>query len=103
MSDLRDLQARLFAPLGILEPGNIKLEGRPIIHNPDGTISSERSFSIGEEGKEVLIPKIVDGKELTPQEAIAHYKKTGEHMGKFKDVPSADRVAEWIHGRKMQE
>ena len=90
-------------PKGMVEEGNLDLSNRPILHNPDGTISSERSFSIGEDGKEVLIPKIVNGKELSNEEAIAHYKKTGENMGKFKDVASADAYAERAHNRSMEQ
>jgi hypothetical protein len=93
----------MFAPLGILERGNINLENRPIVRNPDGSISTERSISINDRGQEVLIPTVVDGKVVSPEEAVNYYRATGEHLGKFKDVPSADRVAEWIHSRKVQE
>jgi hypothetical protein len=90
-------------PKGMVEQGNIDLNNRPILHNEDGTISSERSFSFEEDGKEVLIPKIVNGKELPAEDAIAHYRQTGEHMGKFADVASADAYAETAHNRPMQE
>jgi hypothetical protein len=100
---MANLLARMFAPLGMLERGNINLENRPVVRNPDGSISTERSISIGDKGQEVLIPTIIDGKAVSPEEAMNYYRATGEHLGKFKDVPSADRVASWIHGRKIQE
>jgi hypothetical protein len=87
---------------GMVEKGNIDLGGRPIIKNKDDTISSEKSFSIEDKGKEVLIPLIVGGKELTKEQAIAHYRNTGEHMGKFENAKSADAYAEQVHNRPME-
>lgn len=80
--------------------GNIDLNNRPIINNPDGTTSTEISFSIGEDGKEILIPSIVNGKELSKQDAIDYYHKTGEHLGKFNNKEEASAMAEKIHSRK---
>lgn len=87
---------------GMLAPGNINLGGRPILHNPDGTVSSERSFSIGTDQGEVLIPRIFDGKDHTEREAIDHYKQTGQHMGIFDSPAHADAYAEKIHSRNIQ-
>jgi len=85
----------------MLQKGNINLSGRPVLHNSDGTISSEKSFSIGTDKGEVLIPLIVNGKELTQKQAIEHYKKTGEHMGIFDTADNADAYATKVHGRKL--
>jgi hypothetical protein len=87
---------------GLVEKPSISLSGRPIIKNPDGSVSSERSFSMNFDGKEVLLPQIVNGKLLSKEEAIEHYRKTGEHMGKFKDAASADAYAAKVHNRPMQ-
>lgn len=86
-------------PKGMVEPGNIDTANRPVVKNADGTISTELSFSINEGGKEVLLPSIVGGKKLDQKAAIEHYKKTGEHLGKFSDVASANAYAEKLHAR----
>lgn len=86
---------------GLVSPGNIDLGNRPIIKNQDGTISSERSFSIGTDEGEVLIPRIFDGKDHTEVEAVEHYRKTGEHMGIFKTPEDADAYATAVHNRPI--
>jgi len=101
---------------GLVERGNIKLTGRPIIVNDDGSHSSEYSMSFEENGKEVLIPTIANGKFFTPdgkfpktdteekemnRRAIEYYHKTGEHMGKFDTPAHADAYAEAVHSRKQ--
>jgi hypothetical protein len=102
---------------GLVQRGNIPLPGRPVIQNDDGTHSSEYSFSEGDDdGKEVLVPTIVNGRFLTPngkkpaegspaeaamkRAAWAHYKRTGQHLGKFSDWHAADAFAEAVHNRK---
>ena len=92
--------------LGQFGRGNVDLYNRPQYRNPDGSISTVRSISIGTDEGEVLIPTIgvdADGKPVswTDDEAIDHYYKTDEHLGKFKSVEEADRYAEQLH--KQQE
>lgn len=79
--------------------GNIDLSNRPVIHNQDGTVSTERSFSIGTDQGEVLLPQVVNGKILDRKDAIEHYRKTGEHLGVYPDVATANDVAERVHNR----
>jgi hypothetical protein len=90
-------------PEGLKIPGNINLNGRPITPNADGSYSSEKSFSIGTDKGETLIPKIVNGEELSQDDAIKHYKKTGEHMGVFDTPEHADNYAEKTHNRKLTD
>jgi hypothetical protein len=90
---------------GMLEPGNIDLAHRPQVHNPDGSISTVRSASFNFDGKEVLLPTVSDGPNarlLSDDEAVAQYKKTGKHLGKFKDPDAADAYAEALHQQQAK-
>lgn len=82
---------------GMMERGNIDLTKRPQVKNPDGSVSTVRSISIEEDGKTILIPTVVDGKVVSDDAAVAHYKKTGEHLGTFKDETSATDYAQRLH------
>ena len=78
--------------------GNIDLTNRPSVKNDDGSISTVKSMSINEDGKEVLIPMVSeDGKMMNEKEAIDYYHKTGKHLGKFNSVEEANAAAEKIH------
>ena len=81
--------------------GNIDLNNRPVVKNKDGSISTVRSMSFEEDGKEVLIPTVVNGKVVSNDEAIKHYYETGEYLGKFDTVEEANKYAEKLH--KEQE
>jgi hypothetical protein len=88
---------------GMVERGNIDLHSRPSVKNPDGSISTVRSISIEEDGKEVLIPTVVGDRVVSDQEAIREYKRTGKHLGKFNSVEDADRYAEQLHNEQAKE
>jgi len=83
---------------GRLVPGNIDLSTRPRVQNPDGTISTIRSMSFNQGGREILVPTVSDdGRILTNQQAIDQYRKTGQHLGIFKDATSATEYAKRLH------
>lgn len=81
--------------------GTIDLNDRQVVHNEDGSISTEYSFSFWDDdaGKEVLIPRVVNGRIVSEQEAKNHYYKTGEHLGMFDDWHDADEYAMMLHNR----
>ena len=86
--------------------GNIDLTNRPIYKNDDGSISTVRSMSFGEDGKEILVPTIAFDKNgnptlLTDQQAIDRYHQTGEFLGKFDTIEQANKYAQDLH--KQQE
>ena len=99
---LRQRQAVQNAVSGMVEPGNINLEGRPQVKNPDGSISTVRSLGVNIDGQEVLIPTVVNGKVVSNQAAIKHYKETGEHLGKFKTPEDSTAYAIKLHNAEAQ-
>lgn len=103
---------------GMLHRGNIDISHRPVVKNDDGTHSSEYSFSfMDDDGHEVLVPTVVDGKFLTPDgkkpkagsaeekamfhKAMDHYYKTGQRLGIFDSSKNADAYANAVHNRKQ--
>jgi len=89
-----EIQAR-----GQVEKGNIDLASRPGVKNPDGSESTVRSMSFSDgPGREVLIPTVVNGKVVSDDEAIAHYRRTGNHMGVFSNPQDATAYAKKVHG-----
>ncbi len=82
----------------VLEPGNIDLNNRPPVRNPDGSVSTVRSISIDDDdGSTVLIPTVVGGRVVPNEHAINHYMQTGEHLGKFANSDAADAFAQQLH------
>jgi len=88
---------------GLVEKGNVDLSKRQIVDNPDGSYGTEFSMSFNDGKYEVLIPTIFDGKHHTEEQAIQHYRKTGEHMGKFAsgDIKNIEGYSERLHKRTI--
>ena len=95
------LDAAVPAPTPI-EPGNIDLKNRKVLNNGDGTYSTESSITITDRGPNgssvaVNIPTVVNGKRLSEQDAEAYYRRTGQHLGKFRSIDEAVSAAKNTH------
>lgn len=87
---------------GMIQPGNIDIAHRPVVHNADGSISTVRSMGIEADGRHILIPTVSDdGKVLSPEDAVELFRKTGKHLGVFDDQNASDAYAQQLH--KQQE
>lgn len=97
------VQNRLGESLGQYGKGNIDLYNRPQYRQRDGSISTVNSMSFGDEsGKEILVPTIgrdANGRpvQLTEDQAIDQYYKTGQYLGKFDSIDEADKYADQLH------
>lgn len=89
---------------GMLRLGNIDLNHRPIVRNPDGTISTVRAITVGpENGRYFLLPTVVGKKVVSNQAAIDHWRKTGQHLGVFASEASADHYANQLHNDQARQ
>lgn len=89
---------------GLIEPGNIDVHNRPKHKNPDGSISTVRSISVGTDRGEVLIPTIADdGTLLTNRQAIQLFQATGRHLGIYNSPANATRAAQALHEQQARE
>lgn len=89
---------------GLVKPGNLDIYRRPIVHNADGSYSTTLSTSFHDDrtGLEVLIPTVVGGKELSPEDAWNHYLQTGENLGSFTNPNTADTYATALHNSQAR-
>jgi len=103
--DFARADAGVSATEGLLTPGNIDLSTRPVVRNDDGTISTVRSMSFNEDGQEILIPTVAaDGSGiLDDSAAVAQYRRTGQHLGKFDTPDHATRYAQQLHAQQLHE
>lgn len=84
-------------------PGNLPLGITQRAQNADGSVSTVRTISIGTDKGEVLIPTVVGNKVVSNEEAIKHYRETGENFGTFSTVAEADAYAEALHKSHEQQ
>ena len=76
--------------------GNIDLKNKKPIKNKDGSISTVRTIGIEADGMFVNIPTVINGQVVSNKEAIAHYRKTGKHLGKYKTRKHRDAAAKQL-------
>ena len=91
-------------PQGLIKQGNIDLTKRPVVKNSDGSISTVRSIGVSVDGGKVLVIPTVspDGKILSNKDAVALYRKTGQHLGLFANQQAADNYAQNLHKQQEQ-
>lgn len=82
---------------GMVKPGNLDPWRRPVLYNPDGSYSTTSSISIGTDAGEVVIPTVINGKRLSNDDAIAHYRATGENLGTFANQATAEAYSVNLH------
>ena len=94
-------------PNGLLKPGTLDLNARPTVPNPEGGpqgYSTVRSISVtDDQGRAYLLPTVIDGKLVSNEDAIAHWKQTGEHLGYFDTEDSANAYAQALHEAQAQQ
>lgn len=84
-------------PEGMIAPGNIDLAHRPTVHNPDGSISTVRSITVGGDNGSYLLPTVVGNRVVSNDDAIKHWQQTGEYLGAFDTEDAADAYAQSLH------
>lgn len=75
---------------------SINLNTRVPVKNEDGSVSTEESITIEEDGVFTNIPTIINGSRVSEEQAIEHYHKTGEHLGRFTKLKDAEEYARFI-------
>lgn len=81
--------------------GNIDLNNRPTLQNPDGSYSTVDSFSTNINGREVLLPTVINvngqWQHVDENTAIQHYLSTGQYLGVFDTPQEATNYARMLH------
>lgn len=85
----------------LMEKNQGGLFSNPVV-NEDGSVSTVRTISFEEDGKEILIPTVINGRIVSDEEAIEHYHRTGFNFGKFDTVEEANKAAEELHQREAK-
>lgn len=76
--------------------GNYDLGDRQVVQNPDGTISTEYSIVIEEDGEYIVIPTVIDGRIVPEEDAVEFYHRTGLNHGKYKSEKEAVKASKEI-------
>jgi hypothetical protein len=94
---------------GMVTRGNIDIRHRPSVPTPrhPGMHSSVRSITVtDDQGRAHVIPTVIQegGKwrVASKTEAIAHWRKTGQHLGVFSNEPAANRYASKLHEQQAR-
>jgi hypothetical protein len=67
---------------------------RPSYIDDNGMSRSEYKIGIEQDGKHFNIPTVINGVQLSDEDAIAHFRNTGEHMGMYDTQAQADKASQ---------
>jgi hypothetical protein len=68
--------------------------GKPVLRNPDGSVSTEKTITIEADGKHYLIPTIVYGKQLSADNAVKLWRSgKNQAVGVFGSADEAEQAA----------
>ena len=84
----------------MIRPGNINLHTRPVVRNPDGSVSTVRSITVGTGNGFVLLPTVVGGRVVSDWQAVQHFLRSGQHLGFFNSERAADLYANALHNQQ---
>jgi hypothetical protein len=85
-----------------LEQGNIDTKTLPFVDNPNGKKSSVSSITVEMDGTHYVLPTVIDGKIVSPKEAIESFKKTKKHLGGFETPEEAEARSQKVHQNEEQ-
>lgn len=69
-------------------------KSRPILKNADGSFSTERTITVEMDGKHLVIPTIVNGKQVSDDEAVKAYREgRNKAVGEFATAKEANDYA----------
>jgi hypothetical protein len=89
-------------PKGLIAPGNLD-PFKKAPSSSSGTLASSLTFPVATEQGQVLVPQMVKGQLLTKREAIAHFMKTGQHLGIFDSPENATAYADSLHSAQTNQ
>lgn len=90
---------------GLKVRGNLDLTRRPVVRNPNGSISTVKSVSFQQEIRldsrtvnlEVLMPQVIGNRVVSSAAALRHFQSTGQHLGMFDTAAHATSYAKRLH------
>lgn len=109
LKQLADANKELAETYGLLKDGvalgrgNIDLNNRPVVNNPDGSRSTVLSSTVGFDDYYAVIPQVIHGALVSMDEAIGHYLTSGEHLGIFQIIQKQGETWEEASARALKE
>ena len=89
-------------PKGLRTAGNLDLNARPTVRNPDGSISTVRTITVTDPRGAWLLPTVIGNQVVSNEAAIAHWRSTGQNLGLFDTEENADAYAQALHEQQAK-